>query len=97
TVAVSVNRHEVFDMKAFADSLGVEFKFDAMINPRIDCSSAPLAVRLSPEEIVEMDLRDAARVAEWRRLAEAFGAVTPLVRASKSLYDCGGGVHRLAV
>src|SRR5256885_9904872 len=64
TVAVSINRHEVFDMKAFADSLGVEFKFDGMINPRIDCSASPLAVRLTPEEIVEMDLRDTARVAQ---------------------------------
>jgi hypothetical protein len=30
-------------MKEFAEQeLGVEFKFDSLINPRIDCSSAPL-------------------------------------------------------
>jgi radical SAM protein with 4Fe4S-binding SPASM domain len=97
TVAVSINRHEVFDMKSFADSLGVEFKFDAMINPRIDCSSSPLAMRLSPEELVEMDLQDAARVAEWQRLAEEFkpAAVEPGDR--KTLYDCGGGVNSFAI
>ncbi len=97
TVAVSINRHEVFDMKAFADSLGVEFKFDAMINPRIDCSSAPLAVRLSPEEIVEMDLRDATRVAEWRRLANDFPSMAPPAGTTKTLYDCGGGVNSFAI
>jgi len=97
TVAVSVNRHEVFDMKAFADNLGVEFKFDAMINPRIDCSSAPLAVRLSPEELVEMDLRDATRVAEWRRLAEDFQPIPVSQGETKSLYDCGGGVNSFAI
>jgi radical SAM protein with 4Fe4S-binding SPASM domain len=97
TVAVSVNRHEVFDMKAFADGLGVEFKFDAMINPRIDCSSAPLAVRLSPEELVEMDLRDAARVDEWRRLAEDFQPIPAPAGETKSLYDCGGGVNSFAI
>jgi radical SAM protein with 4Fe4S-binding SPASM domain len=97
TVAVSVNRHEVYDMKAFADSLGVEFKFDAMINPRIDCSSSPLAVRLTSEEIVEMDLRDSTRVSEWQRLARDFKP-TPIAPGQQhSLYDCGGGVNSFAV
>ena len=51
TVGTSVNRHEVIGMKEFAEQeLGVEFKFDSLINPRIDCSQAPLAVRLTPEE-----------------------------------------------
>src|ERR1051326_7678560 len=93
TVAVSVNRHEVFDMKAFADEGGIEFKFDSMINPRIDCSQAPLGVRLTPEEIVELDLRDAARIEEWRRLANDF----PNQPARTELYDCGGGVNSFAV
>ena len=38
TVAVTVNKHEVWDMQRFAeDELGVPFRFDAMMNPRIDC------------------------------------------------------------
>ena len=45
------------DMKSFVEEdLGLRFKFDPMINPRIDCSLSPLEVRLSPPEIVEMDL-----------------------------------------
>jgi radical SAM protein with 4Fe4S-binding SPASM domain len=96
TVAVSVNSHEVFDMKAFADARGVEFKFDAMINPRIDCSSAPLAVRLTPEEIVALDLRDASRIAEWQRVAEEFKPM-PQSGEAKSLYHCGGGVNSWAI
>ncbi|MCU1227759.1 MAG: putative Fe-S oxidoreductase, partial [Acidobacteria bacterium] len=35
TVAVSINKHEIGAMAALAETLGVEFKFDAMINPRI--------------------------------------------------------------
>jgi len=39
TVAVSTNRHEIPAMKRFVEEeLGVQFKFDSMINPRIDCS-----------------------------------------------------------
>jgi MoaA/NifB/PqqE/SkfB family radical SAM enzyme len=64
TVAVSINKHGVGEMKGFAEGLGVGFKFDSMVNPRIDCSRSPLGVRLQPWEIVKMDLEDAERVAE---------------------------------
>src|SRR5450755_4534650 len=33
TVPTSINFHEVEDMKRFSEDLGVEFKFDALINP----------------------------------------------------------------
>ena len=66
TVAVTLNRHEVGAMQRFAEELGVEFKFDTMMNPRIDCSQSPLAVRLSPQECVAFDLADEKRMAEWR-------------------------------
>ena len=71
TVAVTINKHEVWDMQRFAeDELGVEFKFDPMINPRIDCSLSPLAVRLAPEEVVSFDMLDARRVEEWRQFQQ---------------------------
>jgi radical SAM protein with 4Fe4S-binding SPASM domain len=97
TVAVSINRHEIDAMRAIADDLGVEFKFDSMINPRIDCGSSPLAVRLSPAEIVELDLQDPQRVADWRRLAAQFEPPRPPAGAAAQLYDCGGGVNSWAI
>jgi len=40
-------------MKDFVEQeLHLDFKFDSLINPRIDCSQSPLAVRLSPEEVL---------------------------------------------
>ena len=48
--------------------LGVEFKFDGMINARIDCSHSPLEMRLTPAEMVELDLEDPARAEEWAAL-----------------------------
>ncbi|MFZ0438218.1 MAG: radical SAM protein, partial [Candidatus Sulfotelmatobacter sp.] len=57
TVATSINKHEVTAMRQFAEEeLGVEFKFDGQVNPRIDCSQSPLAVRLTPEEVVALDM-----------------------------------------
>src|SRR5258708_10931969 len=63
TVATTINRHEVASMKEFAEQeLGVEFKFDALMSPRIDCSQAPLGVRLSPEDVVALDM-------DWPKIA----------------------------
>ena len=97
SVAVSINRHEIVAMREFAAELGCEFKFDPMISPRIDCSASPLAVRLTPQEIVAIDLDDPQRVSEWRRLATEFPA-PPLVEGEMPrLYDCGGGVNSFAI
>jgi radical SAM protein with 4Fe4S-binding SPASM domain len=97
TVALTINKHEIRAMKQFAEELGVEFKFDPMINPRIDCSSSPLAVRLTPPDIVALDLDDPERVSEWRRLAEECAPQVPQDLETRSLYDCGGGVNSFAI
>ena len=96
TVATRVNRHEIAEMKAFAEEeLGVEFKFDGVINPRIDCSAAPLAVRLSPEEVVALELHWPKIAAEHKKgLASAMDS--PHV-PSNTVYSCGGGVTAFAL
>src|SRR2546428_63648 len=46
TVPTTINKHEVVAMKDFVEQeLHLEFKFDSLLNPRIDCSQSPLAVR----------------------------------------------------
>jgi radical SAM protein with 4Fe4S-binding SPASM domain len=97
TVAVSLTKHEIPAMKQMAADRGVPFKFDAMINPRIDCSSSPLAVRLTPTEIVELDLDDVERISEWKRLAEETAPPVYVEGKSRDLYECGGGVNTFAV
>jgi len=98
TVAVTINRHEVWDMQRFAEEdLGVEFKFDPMINPRIDCSLSPLAVRLAPEEVVAFDMLDARRVEEWRQFNEHQAHATSCSSTGGDLYECGGGVTSFSV
>lgn len=97
TVALTINRHEIPSMKRFAEELGVEFKFDPMINPRIDCSSSPLAVRLTPADVVSLDLDDPERVSEWRRLALDCAPPLPAAGEARLLYECGGGVNSFAL
>jgi radical SAM protein with 4Fe4S-binding SPASM domain len=97
TVALTINKHEIPAMKRFAEELGVEFKFDPMINPRIDCSSSPLAVRLTPADVVSLDLDDPERISEWRRLALECAPPLPQEGETRMLYECGGGVNSFAI
>jgi radical SAM protein with 4Fe4S-binding SPASM domain len=96
TVPTSVNVHEVYAMKRFAEEdLGVEFKFDPLVNPRTDCSQSPLAVRLTPEQAVALEFHDPVRRGEYLRLAE-FELAANLPASSKR-YTCGGGHNGCAV
>jgi radical SAM protein with 4Fe4S-binding SPASM domain len=99
SVAIKINKHEMGRMKGFAEELGLEFKFDAMMSPRIDCSQSPLEVRLSPEEVVELDLQDPMRIEEWRKFAARFNGSVHRHDPERGdeVYHCGGGVHSLAI
>jgi radical SAM protein with 4Fe4S-binding SPASM domain len=101
TVPTSINKHEVYEMKRMAEEdFHAEFKFDPLVNPRIDCSQSPLAVRLSPEEVVALDYFDPSRQGEYKRLldderqARAAQSENP---DANHRYFCGGGMSGCAV
>jgi radical SAM protein with 4Fe4S-binding SPASM domain len=98
TVPTTVNKHEVLAMRQFAEEeLHLEFKFDSLINPRIDCSQSPLAVRLSPEEVVALDLHSSKVAAEFRKLAEQEAKHPPALANIETTYSCGGGMNSFAI
>jgi radical SAM protein with 4Fe4S-binding SPASM domain len=100
TVPTTINKHEVYEMKRLAEEeFHVEFKFDPLVNPRIDCSQSPLAVRLTPEEAVILDYFDPKRKSEYRRLLEHERAMAPAVNNpdENHRYFCGGGINGCAV
>lgn len=98
TVATSVNKHEILSMRQFAkEELGVEFKVDGQVNPRIDCSQSPLAVRLTPEEVVALDMSDPSVAGEYRKLAERDRDRVPNLSTVDTTYICGGGINSFAL
>jgi radical SAM protein with 4Fe4S-binding SPASM domain len=98
TVATSVNKHEVMAMRQFAEEeLGVEFKMDGQINPRIDCSQSPLAVRLTPEELVALDLAAPKGKSEYLRLAKHDLEKPANLSQIDTVYFCGGGMNGFAI
>jgi len=97
TVPTTVNVHEVYEMKRFAEQdLGVEFKFDPLVNPRTDCSQSPLRVRLTPEQAVALEFRDPARMSEYLRLLDHERSLAQIPLPPKR-YTCGGGHNGCAI
>jgi len=98
TVAVKLNCHELSALRQHAeDDLQVEFKLDSLLNPRIDGSQAPLAERLSPEQVVAVEMQTPKVAAEYRALyARDCGQPAPTELDDK-LYICGGGINSCAI
>jgi len=83
------NRHELQDLKALAAQLGVAFRYDGVLWPRLDGGQQPYGQQLSPQEIVALDQEDPERMLEWQ---EAYSRAPDFVRPDL-VYACGAGHH----
>ena len=90
TMLLTLNKHELWDIKAYAESVGVDFRFDPLLNARLDGSTAPAGFRLPPEEVVAFDLADTKRLESWQEFCDRF--VGPPANPER-LYTCGAGVN----
>jgi len=88
TLVTILNRHEMWEIKKYAKGLGTEFRFDPIINPRLDGSKKPCQFRLSPEEVIQIDLADEDRHKGWLRFF-ADRVMVPI--KSEYLHLCGAG------
>ena len=88
SVLITLNQHELAQMKQFSENLGLEFRFDPVINPRIDGSSHPTQFRLSPEQIISIEAHDPFRARNWPILYEEF---KNLDINTRQMYTCGAG------
>jgi radical SAM protein with 4Fe4S-binding SPASM domain len=89
TVVMSFNKHELGEMTNWAAELGVPFRFDPLIVPKLDASREPCTLRLTPEEVVALDLADERRSKEWKELRKKFTKSLP---EPQYLFFCGAGI-----
>ena len=87
TTVTTLNRHELWATKEYAESRGVEHRFDGLLIPRLDGSRQPYSVRLTPEELVGLDLQDQKRSQALEKVFEELWG--PSLR--DDLYVCGAG------
>lgn len=88
TILLTINQHELAGMREYAASLGLGFRFDPVVNPGLDGSTAPLAYRLPVADIVRTEQADAKRSSGWR---ESFAMRFGERPATDMLYLCGAG------
>lgn len=86
-MVTTLNKHELWDIKKFAKSLNLDFRFDPLLHPRIDDSRTPCKYRITPREVVELDLKDCERLKEWKRILKE---PKDFIKFD-SLYLCGAG------
>lgn len=87
TMLLSLNKHEIWQMKDYAKNLGLKFRFDPRINSSLNGSKDPCIFRLPPEELIEFDLADRERIKEWREFHQKF-KVAP---STDYIYTCAAG------
>ncbi len=87
TCLITMNAHELRDLKTLVASLGLFLRSDPLINCRLDQDRTPADFRLSPEEIIKADLLHGQEKKEWARLS----LQSPPKNQSGLIYTCRGG------
>jgi radical SAM protein with 4Fe4S-binding SPASM domain len=87
TMAMRQNIHEIPMMREYAERIGLEFRFDPLINARLDGDRGPFSSRLGVEDVLRLDREDGMRWREMEKLCRE-DAGDP---ASAMLYSCGAG------
>jgi radical SAM protein with 4Fe4S-binding SPASM domain len=78
-------------MAEFASSRGLRFRIDPGLFPRIDGNRAPLAYRLSPQEVFEIE----AKRPGFPEMLDACFARVP--DRGNRVYQCGAGSNALGI
>lgn len=89
-VISTLNRHEFMSIKKFVENLGLEFRFDALINARLDSGEDVTKLRIPPHEVVKLDMTDPRRGPEFVHLSERTSGIK---LDPNLLYRCGAGVN----
>lgn len=88
TVLMDLNHDDLPAIEDLARKLGVGFRFDPAVMPRLDGDRSPILHRVSPEAAVECEFRDADRFKKWA----AFWKKTEKTGIDAWLYVCGAGM-----
>jgi MoaA/NifB/PqqE/SkfB family radical SAM enzyme len=89
TMAIRQNVHELSSMKKYAEDFGLKFRFDPIINARLDMCKNPQSTRIDVEDVIRLDLEDEKRLKEWEEFSSKFIGHN----CSDKVYNCGAGLN----
>ncbi len=90
----TLNKNEFAQAKAFANNLGVRFRWSYLIHPVVDGSEKPLVYRISAGEAVALEKRVQPHLFEGRERFQKSGNVPD---RKDSLFYCNAGKNSLAI
>ncbi len=88
TVLMTLNQHELDQMRQISDDFGVDFTYDPVITGAIDGGARPAEYRLTPGQIIALDQKDEARAEAWQA---RFIEIKEGKYASTRLFACKAG------
>ena len=88
TMILRDNLHEVALMERRAEELGLSFRLDPLVTPRLDGDLAPLRQRVEPEAAVALEYASRKRAEDLAAYEAREVALPPTARQ----YRCGAGV-----
>ena len=97
TMALTWNHDEVEAMQAYARGLGLPFRFDSSLNPRVDCGANRNGeLQLDPERALELDLGTPGMLEDLRAFCERFARPDEEFD-TEHVYTCGAGQSSFTV
>lgn len=98
TMILRENAHEIGEIEAFADKLGLGFRLDPLLIPRLDGGREPLLHSLNLQQAVEIELHNPVRrdhLAQYHKKMVEKGS--PRGLSNDRQYLCGAGLSSFHV
>ncbi len=93
-IAMRANVHELGAILDFAKREKLEYRYDAILSPRIDGGRKPLAQRLTPAEIAAIDAAEDAETSRFAHYCETTSGEHP---PDDRKYRCGAGINTVVI
>lgn len=87
---MTINQHEFAAIRQIADTMGVSFRYDGLLWPRLTGEQSPFECQLPLNELIKMEFDDPATHADWIKLAERSSRE---VIDNRYVFNCGIGYH----
>jgi radical SAM protein with 4Fe4S-binding SPASM domain len=98
TMAMTWNQHELAAMRDFAASLGLGFRYDGLLNPRVDCGANRNGeLQLPAEAMLALELADPDQRRRLESSCEDIRRADPDRPPSERVYTCGAGQNTFTI
>jgi radical SAM protein with 4Fe4S-binding SPASM domain len=90
--AMTLTVDDIFEMRTFAESRGIQFRYDAIMTPQEDGDMKPINLQLAPKRVVDLDEQFDPGFTDFKEFAG------PRIEPNDgSVYKCGAGKNSLHI